>query len=101
RHTRFSRDWSSDVCSSDLAVAVTAGSARAARERAAAPVRSSTRRGGRDPLGWERFVLASGFKRHAVGEETVAGAAIADGLLRLRSEGRRVGERDRNREMER
>src|SRR5690606_39830258 len=25
RHTRFSRDWSSDVCSSDLAVAGTAG----------------------------------------------------------------------------
>src|SRR5690606_40909778 len=25
RHTRFSRDWSSDVCSSDLLVAIDAG----------------------------------------------------------------------------
>src|SRR5690606_39821843 len=29
RHTRFSRDWSSDVCSSDLAIAVLNGTANA------------------------------------------------------------------------
>src|SRR5690606_40985227 len=36
RHTRFSRDWSSDVCSSDLegkAVAVAGGGAEAALHR--------------------------------------------------------------------
>src|SRR5690606_41034603 len=59
RHTRFSRDWSSDVCSSDLGgvgdgVAVGAGTDRRERDRAqavcagdleAAPVGAGKQRG--------------------------------------------------------
>src|SRR5690606_40455258 len=43
RHTRFSRDWSSDVCSADLTA--TCGAARWASSRRPAPRTRSTRRG--------------------------------------------------------
>src|SRR5215475_2071132 len=46
RHTRFSRDWSSDVCSSDLADGIALGSAEEPRRggavsQAARPARSA------------------------------------------------------------
>src|SRR5690606_3838757 len=44
RHTRFSRDWSSDVCSSDLAAVVAPLVAVLADSERAAPVRQATAR---------------------------------------------------------
>src|SRR5690606_40603852 len=38
RHTRFSRDWSSDVCSSDLETSLHRPRPRAARDAARSPV---------------------------------------------------------------
>src|SRR5690606_40675311 len=77
RHTRFSRDWSSDVCSSDLAsVRATTGSARQLGDLACvevAPVRV---------LRW----WGSGL-----------GATIVGATGRARSEERRVGKECRAR----
>src|SRR5687768_17764513 len=42
RHTRCSRDWSSDVCSSDLAAAPTSPTAWSTRRCASAPRRRSS-----------------------------------------------------------
>src|SRR5690606_39632115 len=52
RHTRFSRDWSSDVCSSDLAPGLPGGPPRRCVLRAA--IRGSALRRGRGPLLVER-----------------------------------------------
>src|SRR5690606_40808446 len=84
RHTRFSRDWSSDVCSSDL------GHHRAHRVRLhlrlAAPVRAARALfGGR---------LAAGLRAgHPPGglRPAPGGGQLAPAAERLRSEERRVG----------
>src|SRR5690606_39777665 len=92
RHTRFSRDWSSDVCSSDL------------------PPAPSDRIGGRDPLvrGSKKKGAESRIKRI---EETMAKlnarkSSIESSLARpdaytdpdkVRSEERRVGKEWRTR----
>src|SRR5690606_34386390 len=60
RHTRFSRDWSSDVCSSDL---VAAASAESRAESWEVPTRvdevlDEAQRRGSDPLERERLVAA-------------------------------------------
>src|SRR5690606_39588975 len=81
RHTRFSRDWSSDVCSSDLAreaaldVAEQLGFEQALRQRAAVD-------------GDERLGLPLGECVDVAGEDLLAGAALAG------DEHRRVGGRD-------
>src|SRR5690606_39328208 len=73
RHTRFSRDWSSDVCSSDLPLP------------------------GHDPVeqpGLEPHRLGPRLVERAVGQAIYSrGQAPADGLgpVRQRSEERRVG----------
>src|SRR5258707_7672773 len=76
RHTRYWRDWSSDVCSSDLRVLV-AGGANRARERA--PSRDTERR-------WHRSAQATG-----------ALAPASSVRERWRSEERRGGKEGRSR----
>src|SRR3712207_9525192 len=75
RHTRYWRDWSSDVCSSDLA--------------------DPLGRGGRDPghHGGRAGLSLAGRGHHDHGGR----AAIAQESLRLRSGERRVGEEWRSR----
>src|SRR5439155_5024207 len=85
RHTRWPRDWSSDVCSSDLA-----GPARrpsrctCARDLARAQVHLDGRRAGPAVGG-------------AVGLEAARPARLGAGLPRSRSEERRVGKECRER----
>src|SRR5436309_13092359 len=69
RHTRFSRDWSSDVCSSDL--------------YGSTPALWHTRRGAEYCRGWERDLRS--------------GSSPCSDLLRGRSEERRVGKECRSR----
>src|SRR2546422_2338422 len=55
RHTRCSRDWSSDVCSSDLVVELRRRGLRAGQPQASKPKRHYKRVGG-----WlARFILGS------------------------------------------
>src|SRR3712207_9201436 len=76
RHTRYGRDWSSDVCSSDLAAAIAAGPGQVladlgcggggpglwvAREAGAALVRSEERRVGE---GWRSWWSPYDSKKH-------------------------------------
>src|SRR5690606_40146990 len=72
RHTRFSRDWSSDVCSSDL------------------PRRISVQRGVSELVLQSRVLIEQRFYlfKHNVAPSRVSFL----GLLTLRSEERRVGE---------
>src|SRR6266496_5795775 len=69
RHTRSLRDWSSDVCSSDLAVVGPAGTAGGARDRTGSPPRIVTvgriavRIGGTDSVLW----LGRGLLEDALG----------------------------------
>src|SRR5690606_40760201 len=72
RHTRFSRDWSSDVCSSDLL------QPRQRRGRAEAQVVAGRERLGRDAVEHDQVVLE---ERRVAGRERLG-----------RSEERRVGE---------
>src|SRR5690606_40559334 len=86
RHTRFSRDWSSDVCSSDLTLAYLAGIAVVV-------------------VWWLIFGTGWGLKVRAVGEHPEAADTVGINVLAmrwqavllggvfagLRSEERRVG----------
>src|SRR5690606_40825006 len=81
RHTRFSRDWSSDVCSSDLAV----GSGNDATGIAAAKrLVSPAHRGARNAGG---IVAAA----DGGGADCGRDARDASGIVKTRSEERRVG----------
>src|SRR5690606_39277416 len=96
-HTRFSRDWSSDVCSSDLAPArigalfpgvplMVAG-----RFRGAPSGSLSVRGTGPNGTAWEQHATAT------VTENTAATSLWARAHLRdLRSEERRVGKESRH-----
>src|SRR5690606_39855191 len=81
RHTRFSRDWSSDVCSSDLAV-IRAGEDDDGRIGVVAQRRTDLFRA---PPGWQQWIAPS--------ENRQEGAAYASERLQRveRSEERRVG----------
>src|SRR5439155_10816431 len=96
-HTRWPRDWSSDVCSSDL----TASRAAAAPEgaHAAAAAREAVRRSGRTVTGfsgpWHQVVAA----RAALGlgaAPTTKNSRDELYVLDLRSEERRVGKERRS-----
>src|SRR5439155_8170753 len=77
RHTRWPRDWSSDVCSSDLIPRRRRNSDRRGRRRCrAARTRSPAPAGG-------------GFPRRAIRKETPAGDICRE--TAYRSEERRVG----------
>src|SRR3989440_161576 len=85
RHTRSDRDWSSDVCSSDL---------EHGRDRRFSPRRALSRR--------DRDLDLRGEKRRsrpcsATPGGGSSGAAAARGATRGRSEERRVGEEGRSR----
>src|SRR5690606_40827831 len=88
RHTRFSRDWSSDVCSSDLCF-------RLERYRPTEPVEPSPVEKARMvneaglKVGVVRFADARDIDRY-IEETQAAGAGIL--ALTLRSEERRVGQ---------
>src|SRR5690606_40386462 len=92
RHTRFSRDWSSDVCSSDLADEVRALAARTQESTKDIQLRIE-----RLQEGVSRAVQAmhagSGKARDSVERATGVDQALSD----TRSEERRVGEEDRAR----
>src|SRR5687768_18254006 len=85
RHTRCSRDWSSDVCSSDLLLP--AGGEELDRERAAAVVRADGQRDAGEP------------QRARGHGEPEAPPLLARGVLaaEVRSEERRVGKECRSR----
>src|SRR5690606_39855698 len=75
RHTRFSRDWSSDVCSSDLAVGLGADHAQVRVQRGERIVRDLRRR-----------------RRDGADEGALAGVREAEQAdVGQRSEERRVG----------
>src|SRR5687768_17941266 len=79
RHTRCSRDWSSDVCSSDLAVGDEAG------DRGAAGLVGGEGLAEEDPEGDERG-------EHPVPPPADGGQRVGDDVLgEDRSEERRVG----------
>src|SRR5690606_40665023 len=95
RHTRFSRDWSSDVCSSDLAVVVREGrqvTAEELREFLADKVAK-----------WqlpENWTFVEEVPKTSVGkfDKKRLRSAHADGKLDvIRSEERRVGKERRQR----
>src|SRR5690606_41140683 len=83
RHTRFSRDWSSDVCSSDLEVGSAEGNSASA---AALSPRGGAPRGGRPGAEVGRRIGG----RNAQGVSATC-------LTPLRSEERRVGKEGRSR----
>src|SRR2546430_16499015 len=95
RHTRFDCDWSSDVCSSDLAVML------AAPEHATA-LQTQGGCDGIEPLDRSLPVLAPHGGRHGPERCWLWGAAAAPGSEALfepptRSEERRVGKECRSR----
>src|SRR5207249_9710688 len=87
RHTRSKRDWSSDVCSSDLLVAATTLSAqRADAPKPAEPTRVVRGETMRPQIRGTHGIVAAG--RHY---------SVAAGIQILRSEERRVGKEWRSR----
>src|SRR5690606_40043656 len=95
RHTRFSRDWSSDVCSSDLAALINKG---LAVEQLHQPQEliglALVRRGGQQQQVGGSFCQSS---TQLVASDLVGTAAHAVGLINNRSEERRVGKEWRSR----
>src|SRR5690606_40621241 len=91
RHTRFSRDWSSDVCSSDLAAIEQAGHVDVAIQRRDLAFEVQHRAlhlfGERRHPGRQQAVEAEGIA-FRLGE---GHAAIESRMLKERSEERRVG----------
>src|SRR2546429_9668097 len=90
RHTRCSRDWSSDVCSSDLAL-------RARNVPPGAVLKTGGRgmTAGRERFRFQRVLVAS---QVALSLVLLAGALLfARSLRNLRSEERRVGKECRSR----
>src|SRR5690606_39308113 len=88
RHTRFSRDWSSDVCSSDLEPkSALATRARAAFAKTQAEMQALTR-----PRDY-RVVLREHRAQKLTGDALVA---LYTERLAARSEERRVGNRGRS-----
>src|SRR5436309_11340036 len=69
RHTRFSRDWSSDVCSSDLAVHVPPCAEPRGLQLAAPARRSRPCAAGRDRRACEVARLEHRLERHAVHQD--------------------------------
>src|SRR5690606_40777775 len=92
-HTRFSRDWSSDVCSSDLWPCNGRADASAMRKSRAEPsiVSKYSFEGGVAELPSPPLFLARGQGGEPRGREREAEARAVD-VERARSEERRVGE---------
>src|SRR5690606_39854558 len=81
RHTRFSRDWSSDVCSSDLAMDI------AARLRSGMTSINSV----------QTFAMVGALPFGGRGDSGFGRIHGPDGLREFRSEERRVGKEWRSR----
>src|SRR5690606_40090386 len=92
RHTRFSRDWSSDVCSSDLL----APGATCAYDRSPCAVRSATATVSSPPFvaRTARYGVPPRQRGCAV---TVTCGSVGGTSVRKRSEERRVGKEGRSR----
>src|SRR5690606_40370385 len=86
RHTRFSRDWSSDVCSSDLFIP----SGVIALSLSSAPPVSAI-------VGWPERRLTTPMSRQKTPRRMPVPSALAQASL-ARSEERRVGKERRNRQ---
>src|SRR5690606_40288965 len=82
RHTRFSRDWSSDVCSSDLFAQSFRGAS--SRARAAAGTGAARRRAPKRP----QRGLAVGGRRNAFCGSGTLGGGLDGGQHRTRGGGR-------------
>src|SRR5690606_39695340 len=87
RHTRFSRDWSSDVCSSDLAFKSVGAFAEGVGVRGESVLGES---GGGAAVGEDQW---TGHGYLCLSTDAVAGSAC------LRSEERRVGKERRSRRL--
>src|SRR5690606_40833619 len=82
RHTRFSRDWSSDVCSSDLALVREMGQAYPELVRGEAMITETVE------LEEQRFLKTLGRGLQILAEES---QGLSEGGVLPRSEERRVG----------
>src|SRR5690606_40516327 len=97
-HTRFSRDWSSDVCSYDLPISLSAENLRAEKEKVLAAVTLpddlslATARGQYDG-GWQGGQEVCGFLE----EDGMNPDSITETYAAIRSEERRVGKECRAR----
>src|SRR5690606_40111508 len=78
RHTRFSRDWSSDVCSSDLITSIAAAARRCATPAAPACRPRSTGSGGGRPRRSDRGAPAPRPRRPPRSEERRVGKECRD-----------------------
>src|SRR5690606_39432428 len=92
RHTRFSRDWSSDVCSSDLESSW-ADRAVADAPKVAVEMPSSLREALTMMVSahWSSSMAAAGAEKAKIGRT----AALASKIRENRSEERRVGKEGR------
>src|SRR5690606_40423962 len=93
-HTRFSRDWSSDVCSSDLRHAVVAGPDSTLQSQPARAIAKACEREGVDPKDLDLVEINEAFA--AVGIVSVRELGIDPAKVNVnggRSAERRVGER--------
>src|SRR5690606_40803954 len=101
RHTRFSRDWSSDVCSSDLGLVGEEEAAVAALGQSLAILRALG-----DRCGEAQVLNHYGNLLRTSGDQAAARRHYADALqlardVRCRSEERRVGKGGRGRSVQR
>src|SRR5690606_39935381 len=96
RHTRFSRDWSSDVCSSDLLDAFLAGNSRG-NEQEAQPELTNLVGSHEEFESWVDFMKAGKAKEKYPMPAQVASARVFryKAALRQYSEARRGTEPDR------
>src|SRR5690606_40810548 len=96
RHTRFSRDWSSDVCSSDLGTEVFLGLFVAVQIVVIQkPADGRTVGGVVDPFALGKFPNVA--VKHITGSRPIAEVKTGYSELKERSEERRVGKESRAR----
>src|SRR5690606_39762190 len=95
RHTRFSRDWSSDVCSSDLKKDGTVTPANASSISDGAAALLLMRRSEAEARGLRPLAVVRGYTQFAQEPEWFTTAPVG-ALKRLRSEERRGGKAGRS-----
>src|SRR5690606_6420695 len=79
RHTSFSRDWSSDVCSSDLTPELVAETCGISREQFLQVARAWVENSGRERT--TALVYSVGWTQHSVGAQYIRTGAILQLLL--------------------
>src|SRR5690606_40940685 len=95
RHTRFSRDWSSDVCSSDLGGGISEGDAAdLVRHTGVTEIHIRATMTIREAPGWQSWAVVP-FRKALPGDEHARLVTDPD-RVRARSEERRVGKECRS-----